>query len=129
VGRRLMGTRQLKYAQIVEKELAEGTPFSEAHKIANEKSQIKRRVEVEKPKESLISKTKKRLAKVFGKKKIVKPTASEKKIIKKQLKKKYPQMSQPGWGKPKKLTERTKQVSGQLSKSLTKEEIAKFRKK
>jgi hypothetical protein len=96
-----MGTRQLKYAQIVEKELAKGTPFSKAHEIADEKSQIGRRVEVEKSKESLISKTKKNLARVFGKKKVVKPTASEKKIVEKELKKKYPQMSQPGWGKPK----------------------------
>ena len=114
-----MAVRAKQYAQELEKGLAKTGSLEKAHKVAATKSEA-----------GLIEKTKQRIAKLFGKKKTVKPTANEKQLIQKRLKKKYPQMAQAGWGKPKKVTKRTKQVSGQLAKAgLTKEEIAKLRKK
>lgn len=124
-----MAVRRKQYAQELEKELAGNKSLEEAHKAAAKKATVKRTGKSDE--KSLIAKTKQRLAKLFGKKKTVKPTASEKRVVKKRVKKKYPQMAQAGWGKPKKkVTKRTKQVSGQLAKAgLTKEEIARFRKK
>lgn len=122
--------RVQQYAQELEKGLAGNKSFKTAHETAAEKARV-RAAKAKKAEESLIAKTKKHLAKLFGKKKeVVKPTASEKRIVKKRLKKKYPQMAKAGWGKPKKITKRTKQVSKQLANAgLTEKEIAKFRKK
>jgi hypothetical protein len=39
----------------------------------------------------------------MARKKVVKPTAAEKKIIDRRLRRKYPQMFKPGWGKSKSL--------------------------
>lgn len=94
--------RVQQYAQELEKELAGKKSFETAHEMAAEKARVKA-TETKKAEESLITKTKKHLAKLFGKKKeVVKPTASEKRVVKKRLKKKYPQMAKTEWGKPKK---------------------------
>lgn len=95
-----MGVRRLQYSQELEKQLAKDKSLKAAHKKAAEKARIKK-VKAKKAEANLIAKAKKKLVEVFGKKKTVKPTASEKKVVKKRLKKKYPLMAQAGWGKPK----------------------------
>ena len=114
-----MAVRRLQYARELEEGLAKTGSLEKSYKKAVKKSEV-----------GAIATAKKKLKKLFGKKKVVKPTASEKQVIKKRLKKKYPQMSQAGWGKPKKVTKRTKQISKGLKQAgLSEKEIAKFRKK
>lgn len=122
-----MAVRRLQYAQELEKELGAGKSVKKAHEKAAKKATVRRTKKLSEA--SLVEKTKQRIAKLFGKKKTVKPTASEKRVVQKRLKKKYPQMAQISWGKPKKkTTKRTKKVSGQLTKAgLTEKEIAKLR--
>jgi len=130
-----MATRRLQYSQEIEAQLAKGKTLEEAHNIAAEKSETTRKVKTtKKPSEKgLIERTKQRIAKLFGRKKTkktVKPTAGEKQVVQKRLKEKYPQMAKTGWGKPRKATKRTKQVSGQLAKAgLTEAEIRKLHKR
>lgn len=99
-----MGVKNLQYAQELERQLGKGKSVEEAHKQAAKKATVKATVKkTEKPTEAgLIKRTKQKIAKLLGKKKTVKPTAGEKQVIQKRLKKKYPQMAQAGWGKPKK---------------------------
>jgi len=124
-----MGVRVKQYAQELEKQLGKSKDIEKSHEQAVEKATVQQTNKS--TEKGLVAKTTQRIAKLFGKKKTVKPTAGEKQVVAKQLKKKYPQMAQVGWGKPKKkATKRTKQISGGLKQAgLTEKEIAKFRKK